>query len=359
MAEVVASSGRLDDLARNIKAEWEKGRAAYADAMDCYLSIGHQLRVARKLLPEDKEFGKWFKAQHFEFTPARGLTLRLASENEPAVRDVVASQLATGRVANIEKAVKAVKPHRVVEVEPAAGQDVQEATNERDTHDDNRSTGEGGESAGGLSATHGLGSGRTPGWGVGPDRGGASGRPADSEPAVGTEATGQDVGNGEKNATGDSGRAGRTASPAPAPSPDEDVGEGTDRGNVAAPVLDDAGLGTRAPLPGEGSSSQSSASPSPTISPVATAGTGKAGSSPPGGGEPAENAPGEWHEYTPEVRGHGADPSTDCWRVEVTGTDPEGFAEFCSRMDRVTETWKVKWKVVGEVGEGLFSVDIT
>lgn len=110
MPDVVASNGRLVDLARNIKSEYEKGRTAYASAMDSYISMGHQLRKARGLIASDTEFGRWFKKQEFPFSPAWARTLREAAENEGEIRTEVASQLASGRAANIEKAVRAVVP---------------------------------------------------------------------------------------------------------------------------------------------------------------------------------------------------------------------------------------------------------
>lgn len=123
MTSLVPSNGRLDDIARGIKADQARGRAAFTDALEANLSIGHQLRAAKKLLPDKQEFGRWFRAQHFGFTTQWARTLRTAAENEPEVRAEIESQLSHGS-ANLEKAVKQVvppepKPAPVVEVEPA------------------------------------------------------------------------------------------------------------------------------------------------------------------------------------------------------------------------------------------------
>lgn len=120
MTGIVPSSGRLDDIARGIHGDWARGKAAHGEMVDAYFAIGHQLRAARKLLPRDDVFGRWFKAQDFGFSRQWALTLRQAAEHESEVRAVVTSQLVTGRP-NLEKAVKeVVAPKPKVEPAPIA-----------------------------------------------------------------------------------------------------------------------------------------------------------------------------------------------------------------------------------------------
>lgn len=91
----------LDDIAASIRGHW-------AATEEDRFAIGRDLLEARDRFAGDREFGQWLQEQSFPFNRHWALTLRLAAENEREVRAVVASQLASGKRPNIEKAVRAV-----------------------------------------------------------------------------------------------------------------------------------------------------------------------------------------------------------------------------------------------------------
>jgi len=99
---IVARDARtLDEIADDIRSHW-------AATDDDRFAIGHCLVEARAQFPSDPEYGQWLREQNFPFTTRWGHTLRLAAENEPAVRELLGSQLPSGPKPNIQKAVKAV-----------------------------------------------------------------------------------------------------------------------------------------------------------------------------------------------------------------------------------------------------------
>jgi phage N-6-adenine-methyltransferase len=107
---------RLDELASTIRSEYRRSREALGESIDAYIAVGHALLEARRQLPSDNAFGAWFRAQEFGFSRQWAHTLRLAAEHEPQVRELVASQLATGQNGppNLEQAVRearGLKPH--------------------------------------------------------------------------------------------------------------------------------------------------------------------------------------------------------------------------------------------------------
>jgi hypothetical protein len=97
----VPAARSLGEIADSIRAHWSATE-------DDRFAIGRDLIEARERFPSDPEFGQWMKAQEFPFNRQWGYTLRLAAENEPAVRAVLTSQLVSGRTPNIEKALAAV-----------------------------------------------------------------------------------------------------------------------------------------------------------------------------------------------------------------------------------------------------------
>lgn len=105
----VPDRGVLDDLARTIHEQYKIGQEHYARSVDASLVMGHAINRARELHSSDQSYGIWFKRQEFPFSRQWAWTLREAAVNEPAVLEAVASQLATGKQANIEKAVKAAR----------------------------------------------------------------------------------------------------------------------------------------------------------------------------------------------------------------------------------------------------------
>lgn len=90
---------------RRATAAGRRAIAAHAETLDAQLATGHALLKARSLLPSDRAFGAWFAAQRFPFVLQWGWVLREAARDEGAVRAVVATQLATGRLPNVSAAV--------------------------------------------------------------------------------------------------------------------------------------------------------------------------------------------------------------------------------------------------------------
>lgn len=119
---LLPGSRTLDEIADSIRSHWE------ATEEDRF-AIGRDLMDARQQFSGDREFGAWLVFQGFPFTSEWGRVLRLAAENEPEVRALLASQLASGRKPNIEKAVKAV-----LHPEPPTAKPKEEPTEETDSH---------------------------------------------------------------------------------------------------------------------------------------------------------------------------------------------------------------------------------
>jgi len=99
----------LDRLAHEVRTQYERSRSAMADSIDAYFAVGRALLEARQALPSNEAFGEWFRSQDFGFSRQWAGVLRMAAEHEPEVRALSASQLADGRLPNIEKAVKQVR----------------------------------------------------------------------------------------------------------------------------------------------------------------------------------------------------------------------------------------------------------
>jgi N6-adenosine-specific RNA methylase IME4 len=112
----------LDELADAIRDQLDQFARQERETVDlvwrdveCYLAIGALLRPVRSQIPADREYGKWFRAQRFigirgkPFTVAWGWVLMEGAKRPDAVRAEVASQLASGRGLNIEKAIDAAK----------------------------------------------------------------------------------------------------------------------------------------------------------------------------------------------------------------------------------------------------------
>jgi len=339
VSKVVPSNGRLDDLAREIHSEVQQGRAAIVDALDCQLRIGQKLKAARRLLPEDKEFGSWFSAQGFGFTPAWGRTLRTAAENESEVRMVVASQLATGR-ANIEKAVKAVTAPKVARVEPVATVPNNDPAPiflpppgpvqgpEDHTYDMEHF-----KATGVLVCLEGCPAGHEGGSET--DQGNG-----ETERVVDASVTAPPTTSvGEGGAPlGDDGE-GPATRPSP-PSPDDQCASCGGTGVVTVPygtgrrssrctdcvvAAEEAGVPPE-PSVGEGAAVITS----PVVAAVAGTGSGL--------DSPVEPVPAE----------------TDEWAVLVRGTDPLQFRQLCTLLQRTD----CQWSTVGAVGDGQFRVDV-
>ena len=101
LAIVSRDARTLEEIAESIRGHW-------AATEDDRFAIGRDLIEARAQFPSDPEFGQWLREQGFPFTTQWGRTLRLAAENEPAVRGLLATQVASGRKPNIKTAVNAV-----------------------------------------------------------------------------------------------------------------------------------------------------------------------------------------------------------------------------------------------------------
>jgi hypothetical protein len=101
MTSALATTRTLDQIADSIRDHWKATE-------DDRFAIGRDLMEARDQFPGNVEFGQWFKAQAFPFTTEWSRTLRLAAENEPAVRAAFATQVANGKTPNIKEAVKEV-----------------------------------------------------------------------------------------------------------------------------------------------------------------------------------------------------------------------------------------------------------
>lgn len=324
---VVPQSGRLDDIARGIHGDVLKGRAAYDGALDCYLSIGHQLKKARALLESDQAFGTWFKAQQFGFSQQWGHTLRQAAEYEPAIRDEVTTQVVTGGQPNIKKAVQAVVPAKPKAVEPAPEPESVAPTSapirppppdavqgpDDHTYDMARINV-------GLFCLPGC---------PGP------------EP--------HKIAEGGSQAAEVNGEQERVAPVAVAPQPTQEVGEGE-----ASTREGDGAESAVRPSPASGfltSPSSDQIAPSPGVAPPADTGVPSAVGDPGTAvGSPTKNSLAiDTHAFPV-----GLQIQTDEWAVLVRGTNPEQFQALSAWL----LTTDCKWECVGEVGEGQFSVEV-
>lgn len=108
-AELVDPEDELDALASDIREQCQRVKSAAGEAFDAQLAIGADLSAARQLLVSDQAFGAWFRDKGFPFNRQWGHVLRTAAEHGPEIQEAVASQLATGKSPNLEKAVKQVK----------------------------------------------------------------------------------------------------------------------------------------------------------------------------------------------------------------------------------------------------------
>lgn len=108
MSDLVPEEDYLEALATRVRAEYRRSKEAMGEAVDAYFAIGQCLAEASAALPSKQAFGAWFADQQFGFTRPWAYVLRLAAENEPAVRTAIASQLAIGKTPNLEKALKQV-----------------------------------------------------------------------------------------------------------------------------------------------------------------------------------------------------------------------------------------------------------
>lgn len=92
---------RLGDEVR----EWEKkARGALTSAVESQFAIGRRLAEARRILPDNQGYGRWFKKQGFGFNQQWGSVLRRAAEHEIEVRELMAGQ----KEPSIDAAVKAI-----------------------------------------------------------------------------------------------------------------------------------------------------------------------------------------------------------------------------------------------------------
>lgn len=92
--------GRLDAIARDIKAEWGKG-------IETEFAIGHLLIEARSVMPDNRDFGAWLKAQDFPFKYATARDYMRAAEREPEVRAFLDGyQELTGRDLRLSSAIQ-------------------------------------------------------------------------------------------------------------------------------------------------------------------------------------------------------------------------------------------------------------
>ena len=99
----------LDDLAETIHRAYATAGRRSMEASEQYLIVGRALVEARVRFPSDRLFGEWFGSQAFGFSQQRAWTLRTAAEQEAEVRDLLTSQLVSGRTPNIETAVEVLR----------------------------------------------------------------------------------------------------------------------------------------------------------------------------------------------------------------------------------------------------------
>jgi hypothetical protein len=78
--------GTLERIATDIKVEWGKG-------IESQFAIGHMLSEAYNLLSggDKQAFGRWFRAQNFQFDQPYAYRLRIAAERESDVRAYLAA----------------------------------------------------------------------------------------------------------------------------------------------------------------------------------------------------------------------------------------------------------------------------
>jgi len=330
MSKVVPQSGRLDDLARGIRDEWENARKAATEIVDVYFAIGHQLKKARSLIEGDKEFGWWFDAQDFGFSPRWGHRLRQAAENESEVRALLGSQLLGGSV-NIEKAVKAVtapKPRP----EPAAAPIFLPPPGPVQGPEDHTYDMEHFKATGVLVCLEGCPAGHEGGSEAGQGNGEDGAGPPASVTAPPTTSV------GEGGAPIGDGGEGPAARPSP-PSPDDQCASCGGTGVVTVPYgtgwrssrCNDCVVAAEEAEPPKPPVGEGATTGAPHQSPVVVAGTGSRSDS------PVEPVPAELE-----------------WRVLVHGTDTGLFQGLCAFLVQTD----AKWEVLGEVGDGQFTVEV-
>lgn len=112
----------LSDIADSIWDHYERGKQGALAAMEVNFAIGRDLLEARERFPSDREFGEWFAFQHF---PWRDRTwpwlLRKAAEREPAVRNLLLSQVNSGEPLNFHHAVNEAWGKKAAHVAQNAG----------------------------------------------------------------------------------------------------------------------------------------------------------------------------------------------------------------------------------------------
>jgi len=107
--EIVEHDTDLDAIADQVRSAQARFAAAGAEVIEASFQIGRCLQLARAMLPSNQEYGEWLQAQSFGFSRQWANVLQSAAADEPEVRLAVESQLSTGGVPNIQKAVRSVR----------------------------------------------------------------------------------------------------------------------------------------------------------------------------------------------------------------------------------------------------------
>jgi len=84
-AKLAETGTPLERIAAQIKAEWGKG-------IETQFAIGRLLIEAHQLMPDDREYGRWFADQHFPFKKGTAFLLQRGAEREPEVRALMAAR---------------------------------------------------------------------------------------------------------------------------------------------------------------------------------------------------------------------------------------------------------------------------
>lgn len=100
-----AETTDLGAVADEIRRLCATARRGSLEALEAQLARGHQLAAARDHLRTDVAYGRWFKEQQFPFSTQWAWRMRRMVLDEAAVRNQVASQLATTGVANADTAL--------------------------------------------------------------------------------------------------------------------------------------------------------------------------------------------------------------------------------------------------------------
>jgi len=99
----------LDKAAETIRRTYAEAGRGSMEASLAYLAVGRVLVFVRAQLPSDRLFGRWRKRQQLGFNRQRAEKLRWAAEHEVEVLAVLTSQLAGGRIPNIDAAVDSLR----------------------------------------------------------------------------------------------------------------------------------------------------------------------------------------------------------------------------------------------------------